>query len=73
MDQSRIGEAEYRLTHHHDDGSWGTMVEEPLQHDPAAHDPERRWGFGRLFRCTDCDQTVVVQPPEEPPVPHEAP
>ena len=62
MDQARIGEAQYRLTHRHADGSWGEMIEMPLQHDPAAHDPERRWGLGRLFRCSVCDEAVSIAP-----------
>ena len=65
MDQARLREAEYRLMHRHGDGSWGEMVEAPLQHDPASHDPERRWGFGRLFRCTSCDEGVLVVPEDE--------
>ncbi len=65
MDQARIREAEYRLTHRHSDGSWSEMVESPLQHDPAAHDPERRWGIGRLFRCASCEAGVRVVPEDE--------
>ena len=62
MDQARIGEAQYRLAHRHDDGSWGEMVEMPLQHDPAVHDPERRWASGRRFACSSCDETLVIVP-----------
>ena len=62
MDQARIGEAQYRLTHRHADGSWGEMIEMPLQHDPAAHDPERGWSHGRRYTCSTCDDTVVIAP-----------
>jgi hypothetical protein len=29
-------------------------------HDSASHDPERRWPFARLFKCTKCDEEVMV-------------
>ena len=62
MDLSRLREAEYQLTHRHDDGSWGQLVEAPLHHGATEHDPERRWGMGRLFRCRTCDEAVLVVP-----------
>jgi hypothetical protein len=34
-------------------------------HDPADHDPEQTWREGaRIFRCTTCDEEVVVLPPD---------
>jgi hypothetical protein len=69
MDQTRIEEAQYRLEHRHDDGTWGRMVEQPVHHDSAQHDPERAWGIKRLFRCTRCDETVLIAPDEDPPPP----
>jgi hypothetical protein len=65
MDQTRIEEAQYRLEHRHDDGTWRTMVEVPVHHDSAQHDPERSWGVKRLFRCTRCDETVLITPEED--------
>jgi hypothetical protein len=62
MDVSRLREAEYRLSHRHGDGSWAEFAEAPLHHGAVEHDPERGWGLGRLFRCTSCDEAVVVVP-----------
>ena len=36
------------------------MTETAGHHDPAAHDAERRWPFGRIFRCTSCSEEVAV-------------
>ena len=63
MDLARLREAEYRLTHQHTDGTWGEFEE--VEHDSAAHDPERWWSIGRVFRCTSCDEQVVVVPQGE--------
>jgi hypothetical protein len=62
MDLSRLREAEYRLTHRHTDGSWGTLVEAPLHHGAVEHDAERSWGDARLFRCESCEEAVLVVP-----------
>ena len=51
----------YRIQHRHKDGSWGDMELSP--HSPASLDPERRWSFAKLFRCTSCDEGVTVVPP----------
>ena len=64
MDQARL-EFAYRIEHRHKDGSWGEMVEDRAHHDAADHDPERRWGLGRIFRCTSCDESVTLIPGEE--------
>ena len=64
MDQATY-ELRYRIEHRHPDGSWGEMREESLPDDPAAHDPERHWGFRRLFRCTSCDEAVTVSDYDE--------
>jgi hypothetical protein len=59
---SRLAEAEIRLHHQHNDGSWGTMELEPgSHHDSTEHDPERQWRDGRIFRCTACDELVKVE------------
>jgi hypothetical protein len=67
MDQIRLQEATYRLEHRHGDGSWGPMTEQPSHHAPADHDPERSWGRRRLFRCTRCDEAVLIGPEEDAP------
>jgi hypothetical protein len=49
----------YELMHPHSDGQAFPMVE----HTPTTHDPERAWVRGaRLFRCTACDEEIVVSP-----------
>jgi hypothetical protein len=68
MDYSRITEVQYRIEHRHEDGGWAPMIEEQDHHDAAEHDPERSWGKGRLFRCTKCDEGVLIEPEEERPV-----
>jgi hypothetical protein len=60
MDQVRFVESAYRIQHRHKDGGWGTMEEQPLHHGQAEHDPERRWGLRRIFRCTSCDERISV-------------
>lgn len=51
-----------RLMHLHGDERF--PMREGAQHDAAAHDPERSWMSGaRIFRCTRCDEEVVVMPP----------
>jgi hypothetical protein len=61
MDPARLVEIEYRVSHRHNDGSTSPMVE-VTHHDAAAHDPERRWGLRRIFRCTTCEETVTIEP-----------
>jgi hypothetical protein len=68
MDYNRIAEVQYRIEHRHEDGSWAPMIEEQNHHDAAEHDPERSWGKGRVFRCTKCDEGVLIEPEEEKPV-----
>jgi hypothetical protein len=65
MDYTRAAEVQYRIEHQHGDGSWAPMVEERSHHDSADHDPERSWGQRRLFRCTKCDESVLIGPEEE--------
>ena len=70
MDQIRLQEAQYRLEHRHSDGSWASMEPVRQHHDPAEHDPERAWSVRRIFRCTRCDETVMIGPEEDaPPAP----
>jgi hypothetical protein len=62
MDQHRFIESQYRIQHHHEDGSWSEMVEQPAHGDPAAHDTERAWSLRRIFRCTSCSGEVTLVP-----------
>jgi hypothetical protein len=48
------------LQHRHSDGSWGDL--ERVQHDVAAHDPERDWANGELYVCSTCQEEVRVKP-----------
>jgi hypothetical protein len=51
-----------RLMHLHGDERF--PMHEGRHHDAADHDPERGWVSGaRIFRCTRCDEEVVVMPP----------
>ena len=63
-------EVYYKVSHRHKDGSWGEMEEAPA-HGASAHDKERRWGIGRLFRCTSCDEGVTLVPPGSESAPHQ--
>jgi hypothetical protein len=52
-----------KLMHVH--GAEHVPMEERSHHDPADHDPERSWREGaRIFRCSTCDEEVVVLPPD---------
>ena len=65
MDQARIVEMALRIEHRHSDGSWGELTEDRSHHSPSDHDPERRWGLRRIFRCTSCDEAVTIIDGEE--------
>jgi hypothetical protein len=62
MDPARLVEIEYRVSHRHNDGSSSPMVEVTSHHDAAEHDPERRWGLRRIFRCTSCAESITIEP-----------
>ena len=69
MDLVRVGEYSLHLRHRHDDDTWGTFEPVPSHHSPAEHDPEREWASGTIYRCTTCDEEVLVgtgDDPEEP-------
>ena len=53
----RIGQ-EQLLQHRHEDGSWGQM--ERVADDSTEFDAERSWIRGAVFRCTTCDERVMV-------------
>jgi len=46
------------LQHRHNDGSWARM--ERVEHDSAEYDAERSWMHGNVFRCSACDEQVMV-------------
>jgi hypothetical protein len=55
-----------KLLHRHANDDWVPMTES--EHDPAGRDPERAWLHGaRLFRCTSCDEEIVITAPAETP------
>jgi hypothetical protein len=54
-----------KLLHRHGNDDYAPMAEGG-DHGPETHDPERSWLKGsRIFRCTRCDDEVLVSPPEE--------
>jgi hypothetical protein len=57
-----------RLMHRHGDEELAPMVElSGGHHDPAAHDIEHGVGwYRRIFRCTTCEDEIVVEGPAEP-------
>jgi hypothetical protein len=56
-----------QLMHRHDDGSVAPMAESAGHDSPASEDEERIWlRGGRIFRCTQCSEEVVVGPPSAP-------
>ncbi|HEX5590075.1 MAG TPA: hypothetical protein VFX65_07280 [Candidatus Limnocylindrales bacterium] len=51
----------FKLVHLH--GDERIPMHEGSHHDVAAHDPERSWASGaRIFRCTRCDEEILVLP-----------
>jgi hypothetical protein len=60
MDLARVAELNLRFQHRHDDGSIGTFEPEPSHHSPSDHDPERDWANGTIYKCTSCDEEIVV-------------
>jgi len=69
MDQSRLYEIQYLISHRHKDGSYGQMEEVASHHDPSQHDQERWWGKRRIFKCTSCEEYATIVPGEEGGVP----
>jgi hypothetical protein len=70
MDLARVAELQLRLQHRHDDGTWGSF--EPREpHDPAELDPERGWASGTIYKCTACDEEVLVSTVDDPLDPHD--
>ena len=53
-----------KLMHFHGDDEVPMEETTASHHDPAEHDIERAQGWWRrTFRCTTCDEEVVVQAP----------
>ena len=61
-----------RLEHNHGNNEWHEMQDvtpdQDAEHDAAAHDPERLWTRGRIYRCTTCDDEIRVVLPDPVPV-----
>jgi hypothetical protein len=68
MPLNAVADAEYRLQHRHADGDYFEMQEVPRHHDPAEHDAERWWDRVRVFKCTRCEETVIIGPEEDAPI-----
>ena len=58
MDIVRSTSPLLNVQHRHGD-QWVRLEPTP-EHDAAEGDAERQWEFGRLFRCTTCDEEVKV-------------
>ena len=58
MDVVRSSSQLLRVEHRHGD-QWVRLEPSPA-HDSAESDAERGWQFGRLFRCTTCDEEVRI-------------
>jgi hypothetical protein len=65
MDPALRAEIEYRIQHRHADGTWGDM--HPVAaHSPADRDPERGWGFRRIYKCASCDEQITIGSDDDP-------
>jgi hypothetical protein len=60
MDLARIAELNLRFEHRHSDGTMGTFEPRSSHHSPSDHDPERDWATGTIYKCTSCDEEIVV-------------
>jgi hypothetical protein len=60
MLQSLLADRSLVVEHRHSDGSWGRMEDTGPHHDPAAHDPEGGWQYGRVFVCASCEEEVRI-------------
>ena len=60
MDLARIAELNLRFEHRHSDGTVGSFEPSPPHHSPSDHDPERDWASGTIYKCTSCDEEIVV-------------
>jgi hypothetical protein len=62
MDLARVADLNIRFQHRHSDGTLGTFEPEPDPHSP--HDPEHDWASGTIYRCTTCDEEIIVEQDE---------
>jgi hypothetical protein len=61
LDQGRaFVDTMLRLNHRHGD-AWHPMVEVPGMHDRPEQDLERSWRRGRIFRCEECQEEILVE------------
>ncbi len=61
MDQGRAYiDTLLRMKHRHGDG-WHPMVEVPGMHERAERDVEGEWNRGRIFRCEQCQDEILVE------------
>jgi hypothetical protein len=60
MDLSRVADLNLTFEHRHDDGTLGTFEPKPSHHSPSDHDPERDWATGTIYKCTTCDEEIIV-------------
>jgi hypothetical protein len=68
MSLANLAAYDLQLQHRHDDGSWGSFEPDRTHHDPADHDPERDWANGTIYRCTTCDEEILVSTVDDPEV-----
>ena len=61
MDLARVAELNIRFQHRHSDGTMGSFEPEDTPHSPSEHDPERDWASGTIYKCTTCDEEIVVE------------
>ena len=58
-----LNDVSFRLMHRH-----GNEYVPMVEHGAPDHDPEKGWVRGaRIFRCTSCEEEVVLIPPTEEP------
>ena len=61
MDLARVADLNIRFQHRHTDGTLGSFEPEPSHHSPTDHDPERDWASGTIYKCTTCDEEIIVE------------
>ena len=62
-----------KLMHRHGGDDYAPMAE-GTEHGSSAHDPERSWLKGaRIFRCTQCEDEIVIVPNGDTPGMHPEP
>ena len=59
MDLARIADLNIRFQHRHNDGT-SRHVRARTGPSQPAHDPERDWASGTIYKCTTCDEEIIV-------------